>query len=408
MKITAHFNNTPFDIPVSPDDGSGGVFIWAQGAQRLVEGSFLHTQKLLPLLASLSSSTPSGVGRYKLCFGGGYVTLIEVTWIDCTSSSHFGWIEANITFKSRDESFGECLPSMKMPTSLSQDGPSASDSLHVDVVVEILHSAGGNQKQQRMGNFPIATSVLPAEQGKTNLLRAWEHPMARWMVCNYSFSKDEEVSAHWLAAWKEAQNQNTDCALRPVAESEISNSPCNSLRTERTKGKTSNTKGLNQESDTNRLPVSAHSAGTSPKTKVSTNARNDLDGPTGRKKVDTSASGSQQLLVEDKDHEGIKSTKIKVKSTSDTPSSAPQGKQHEVVSSTAATKNLHSKKKKKRQEASSEHETETPSSPKRRKLSDDDAPPKRPPNGYMVFCSEIRPRIIEQHPGLSVVEQVCF
>ena len=387
MGITVHYNDTPFQLPSSPD-GPGVNSTYAQGTQRLVEQKLLSRQ-LLPLLSSLASSSSSAAAagvvgsRYKLRFGDGYATIIHVIRSDTSNSTSRpddDVIEANISLKPRDnlsDDEDRIDPSDWMPTtSQSLDG-SSSDTLHVDLVVKKIGFAVAQQQQQRNGSgllrgrlgngnlVPMTQSPFPVDEKKINLLCVWEHPEFEGYVDSYTLDR-------WSSVSKDEE-------------------------------------GVNGGGDRARAGSFGRGFPPSMSTTVSGQPTNGNISPTKSKNDGIGNINSSVNIAN-----SSSTSKIK------TPSTAPQMKirGNEV---TAATTNQNPTKKTKRKKATTERETETPppstkrgkqpgdhvspapdSAPKEKKI----PPPKRPLNGFMTFSAEVRPEIVAQFPELSVTELV--
>jgi hypothetical protein len=391
MGITVHYNDTPFQLPSSPD-GPGVNSTYAQGTQRLVEQKLLSRQ-LLPLLSSLASSSSSAAAagvvgsRYKLRFGDGYATIIHVIRSDTSNSTSRpddDVIEANISLKPRDnlsDDEDRIDPSDWMPTtSQSLDG-SSSDTLHVDLVVKKIGFAVAQQQQQRNGSgllrgrlgngnlVPMTQSPFPVDEKKINLLRVWEHPEFEGYVDSYTLDR-------WSSVSKDEE-------------------------------------GVNGGGDRARAGSFGRGFPPSMSTTVSGQPTNGNISPTKSKNDGIGNINSSVNIAN-----SSSTSKIK------TPSTAPQMKirGNDVVSSTAATTNQNPTKKTKRKKATTEQETETPppstkrgkqpggvssapapdTSSKEKKI----PPPKRPLNGFMTFSAEVRPEIVAQFPELSITELV--
>ncbi len=232
MNVIVHYNQSAIEI--SPSSYGGGYTTWAKVTQRFVEHSLLHSPHLLPLLASISKSSSSnnhsrgaiknkngGVDMYMIRFGDGYATMIRTMGSNTSRGSSYRCsnfhaddddddnagevIEANVSLKPRavngtnnDHTCKQCHPSAKIPEPKNGlEGGSLEDTVHVDLIVEVVRSIGEEEHQQRhrrgrsrnSNTLPMTQAPFPFDVTKTNVLCLWEHSKFKGVVAHFTLER---------------------------------------------------------------------------------------------------------------------------------------------------------------------------------------------------------------------------
>lgn len=392
--------------------------------------------------------------------------MIRPTWNTSKSSGHDDGaddgecregelIEANITLKPRRGDDNKKMPfknlkfhpSSMIPTSnLSEEDEQLllETSLHVDLIVEKVGLAWGGQGQEHrhggggdkkgMGKFPMTQTPFPIDDAKLNLLRVREHLIFKGVVDHYTVEKLSTSSnvegtmgsggggggkTPSKSATKVNVNGGITSAMSTISAASKIGSAHSSA--EANLSKKSATKKIVQakkkekgeDDDGNEAPApqKTGSAATMPASapkKISSTIKN---APTPNKLA--------EVEKDNKDGSSSQHAKSTAKKSSSTPNV-------ESMEKDKSSKMKKMKKKKKQmtelalEEAerveetdtnggiadATEQNTSTHATAASAHKDDKTPPPKRPPNGYMVFHAEIRPKLLAQYPELSVTELV--
>lgn len=343
------------------------------------------------------------MSQYKLRYGDGYATIIKPTWNeenglncdeDILSLEEGGTIEANVLFKPRGSGALSKISNLDLAYTKIPDKPK---EVKVDFYLEKI----GVMEEMFIKHYQtVALTQVPyaADDAKTNVMCVKEHGRFEGMIDNFSVET--------LAEYNRKVNGSEGGASDSTGEAESKST------TGSKKKAASATASAKKSDDDKKKPVAKNSAAEKKSTKT--------------KSVEEEEGGEDKKPAKSSSKKKKAAPKKAAAKSNNKEESSNDGDE-EVVLATPTKKSKKKRKAKSEEEEGEEEEAEknkpTPTKKKAKKddkndssSEDDDgedeekekeekAPKvKRPPNGYMKFGSDVRPKIVEDNPDMKVTD----
>jgi len=349
------------------------------------------------------------MSHYQLRYGDGYATIVRPTW-----SEHGGlnasvdvveegddagsrMVEANVTLKPRGDGgpFSEVqnLPQVEVTAPFNGGSNKAArpEMIDVDLYIERV----GDDGAAGVLPFPMTQTPFPTDDSKTNVLFVKEHSQFKGAVDNFSIERasgqiDRGCMDKFLIERAAGYDRNISASMSSKKRKE---SPTDATPTKEG-GKTKKKK---KDKSNKKQKTSKKSAAKSSKD----NDDDDGANKSSPKRAPSAQETPNKETPSEKSPENKASSEKKSHSSSKKASSEKTFKMVEKASPKKTTKKTAEDKKEppksSAKKASKKKKDDDIDSKKEKK-------PKRPPNGYMMFSSDIRPKIMKENPGLKVTE----
>jgi len=338
------------------------------------------------------------MGRYQLRYGDGYATIVKPTWNtnELSIVDEGVMIEANVTLKPRGSgplSKVQNLPQAIIPAKLKEIG--------MDLYIETVGpaTAENGSEGEGVGLFPMTQTPFPVDETKTNILFVKEHSQFNGVVDTFSIEKKATGAAAPIAVG--AGDSTAAKAVLGKKRKEIPTVTEDADTTTATKeggDKTAKKKKMDKTNKDNsasniKTKKAAKTANNELPSAVSTSPQKSTAKTPQKKKAAAAASANNKTVDQVEQASAKKSPtkkKVAVSATKKAVDQVEMSAEAAKISTTAGGEDHGNDDKNTKEEKSGKEE-------KALKI-------KRPPNGYITFASHVRPKIMEENPGLKVTE----